>query len=219
MNLIEEYFNLRWLRLFFLVVLSYLLTIWLSQSLVNEIVYYNTYSEQLTYDRAMELYAILKKHSWVSFVCFPLILLIKITTITLILYTGVIFFNLQKQLSLVKVLRVVTGAEMIFVIAGIIKVLWFNFFAGNYTLTDISFFYPVSLINLFNPRNIDQLWVFPLQTINLFHFAYLLLLAYGIKIVGNISNTSSEKIVLSTYLPALTIWIALIMFLLLSPKS
>jgi len=218
MDAINRYFNLRWYKIFALIVSSYLLTMWLSQSLVNEIVYYNTYSEQLTYDRAMELYGILKRYSWIGFAAYPIILLIKITAVSLVLYAGVIFLNLHKQFSLGMMFRVVTGSEIVFVIAGLTKVLWFYFFAGNYTMTDISFFYPASLINLFSPDDVDNFWIFPLQTVNLFNIGYLLLLAYGITAVGNVNRSSSEKIVVSTYVPALVLWIALIMFLTINQK-
>jgi len=161
----------------------------------------------------MELYGILKKYSWVGFALSPFILLIKVTAISLVLYMGVLFFNLQKQLSLGMMFRVVTASEMVFVAAGIIKVLWFYFFAGNYTMTDLNFFYPASLINLFSPEEIDKFWIFPLQTVNLFNLGYLLLLAYGITIVGKIDKVSSEKIVVGTYVPALILWITLMLFL------
>lgn len=213
MDVLDRYFNLRWFTIYTLVVSSYLLTMWLSQSLVNEIVYYNTYSEQLTYDRAVELYGVLKKYSWVGFAFFPVIFLVKITAISMVLYIGVIFFNLQKQVSLGKMLHVVTGSEMIFVVAGLIKILWFYYFAGNYTMTDLNFFYPVSLINLFSPEEVDYFWILPLQTVNLFHLVYLLLLAYGISSVGKVNKAFSEKIVAGTYVPALIIWVALIMFI------
>jgi hypothetical protein len=218
MSALSEYFNIRWVKLYGIVLGLYLLNIWLSQSLVNEIVYYNTYSEQLTYDRAVELYGVLKRNAWISYICFPIIILAKITAVTLILYSGVIFFNLQKQLSLGKMFQVVTGSEIIFVFAGVIKVLWFCFFAGNYTLNDISFFYPASLISLFNPLELDKIWIFPLQTLNLFHFVYFLLLIYGIKVTGEIDKNYSEKIVAGTYIPAMIIWVSLIMFLTISPE-
>lgn len=218
MDAINRYFNLRWYKIFALIVSSYLLAMWLSQSLVNEIVYYNSYSEQLTYDRAMELYGILKKYSWIGFAVYPIILLIKITAVSLVLYVGIVFLNLHKHFSLGMMFRVVTGSEIVFVMAGLTKVLWFYFFAGNYTMTDISFFYPASLINLFSPEEVDTFWIIPLQTVNLFNIGYLLLLAYGITTVGSVNRSSSEKIVVSTYLPALVLWMALIMFLSINQK-
>jgi hypothetical protein len=217
MSLLEEYFSIKWSRLFGIILVLYLFSLWLSQSLINEIVYYNTYSEQLTYDRAKELYETLKSNLWIVYLTFPVILLIKISAISLILYIGVIFVSLQNKISLGKMFRVVTAAEIVFVFAALIKILWFSYFAGNYTINDIDFFYPASLINLFNENEVDRLWVMPLQTVNLFHLFYILLLMYGVKVVGKVNSISSEKIVAGTYLPFLLFWIVFIMFLTIKP--
>jgi len=217
MSVLEEYFSIKWPKLFGIILILYFFSLWLSQSLVNEIVYYNTYSEQLTYDRAMELYGILKSNSWIAYLSFPIILLIKISTISLILYIGVIFVGLQNQISLGKMFRVVTASEIAFVLAVLIKILWFSYFAGNYTINDISFFYPASLLNLFSEHEVDRLWIMPLQTVNLFHLSYILLLIYGVKVVGKVNSIRSEKIVAGTYLPFLLIWIVFIMFLTVKP--
>jgi hypothetical protein len=217
MSLLEEYFSIKWSRLFGIILVLYLFSLWLSQSLINEIVYYNTFSEQLTYDRAKELYETLKSNLWIAYLTFPVILLIKISAISLILYIGVIFISLQNQISLGRMFRVVTAAEIAFVFAAFIKILWFSYFAGNYTINDIDFFYPASLINLFNEHEVDRLWVMPLQTVNLFHLFYVLLLMYGVKVVGKVNSISSEKIVAGTYLPFLLFWIVFIMFLTIKP--
>lgn len=213
MRIAEEYFSIRWPVIFGIITALYLTLMLISQSLVNEIVYYNTFSEQLTYDRAAELYGILRKRFWLTYPLFPIILLIKVTSVSLVIYAGVLLSGFQRQIPLARVIRVVTSAEIIFVLAAAVKVLWFCFFAGNYTLTDINFFYPASLINLFSRQEVDSLWIFPLQTMNLFHLFYILLLIYGLKVSGKLTGAISEKVVAGTYLPALLVWIAFIMFL------
>jgi len=207
------------LQFYIIIVLANLLTIFLSQSaLINEIVFFNTYSEQLTYDRSMELFERLKMFSWVAYILIPIILLIKISSISLILYIGVFFCNLQERISLNSVFRVVAASEIIFVLAGLTKFLWFYFFAGNYTIIDLNFFYPGSLINLFNPSEVDGFWIFPLQTANLFQLAYVVLLSYGLIKAGNIEESYAVKIVITTYVPALILWILLVMFLSINAK-
>lgn len=217
MSILDEYFSIKWPKLFGIILVLYMLSLWLSQSLVDEIVYYNTFSEQLTYDRALELYGVLKRNSWIAYLSFPIILSIKISSISLILNIGVIFTGLQNQISLSRMFKVVTASEIVFVFAAFIKILWFSYFAGNYTMNDISYFYPASLLNLFSEYEVDRIWIMPLQTANLFHLSYILLLIYGIKVVGKLNSIHSEKIVAGTYLPVLLIWIAFIMFLTVKP--
>ena len=111
------------------------------------------------------------------------------------------------------VFTTVIASEIIFVLASVTKLLWFTFFAGNYTLNDMSFFYPLSLINLFRQPEVAKYWVYPLQTINLFQFVYILVLAAGLAKISSVKKEITDKIILVTYLPAFALWIAFIMFL------
>ena len=69
-----------------------LLFILLSQTaLINEIVFFNTYSEQLTYERAMELFSVMKSFAWVSYIISPVLMLLKFSAMSVLLYIGVFF--------------------------------------------------------------------------------------------------------------------------------
>ena len=214
MYLLQKYYSIKGFHLFLLITGLNIFLIWLSKSvLINETVFYNTYSELLTYDRSMKLFEKMKDIEWLSYAFIPFILFFKFSIISLVIYTGVVFFNLQKRIKLGAVYRVVIGSEMIFIIAGLAKFLWFYIFAGNYDLNDLGFFYPVSLINLFNRSEVSSLWRYPLQTVNLFHITYILLLSYGLWVQTGIKKRDSDRIVIFTYLPTLVLWIVIIMFI------
>jgi len=214
MSLLFRYYSLNRLQLFIGIVLSNLILIWLSKAvLINEIVFYNTYSEQLTYDRSLKLFEDLSRISWISYAFTPIMLLIKFSLVSLVLYIGIVFCNIQDKVSLGSVFKIVIASELVFVCAGFVKFLWFYLFAGNYDLNDLVFFYPLSLINFFKTSEISGFWIFPLQTINLFHLGYIISISYGLFKVCKIEKSDSDKIVLLSYLPALVIWVALIMFL------
>ena len=214
MNLLLRYYSLKRLHLFIGIILANLLLIWLSKAvLINEIVFYNTYSEQLTYDRSLQLFENMKSIAWLSYAIVPVILFVKYSLVSLLLYTGIILCNFQYKVSLGSVFKIVIASEIVFIIAGIFKFLWFYFFAGNYDLNDLGFFYPLSLINFFNPSEVSRIWLYPLQTINLFHLCYIISISYGLSKVCELEKADSEKIVLLSYLPGLVIWVALIMFI------
>jgi hypothetical protein len=214
MTLLQRYFDLDRFHLFLFIVLGNLILIWLSKSvLINEVVFYNAYSEQLTYDRAKQLFEGFQRISWVSYVLSPVILLVKFSLISLVLYIGIIFNNLQYRVSLGSVFRIVVASDIVFLLASLTKFIWFYLFAGNYDLNDINFFYPLSLINIFKADEIGKIWIYPLQTVNLFHIAYLVLLSYGLNNVCKIEKYASDKIVLISYLPVLLLWLTLIMFI------
>ncbi len=201
-------------KLFLGIVALNVLIIFLSQmALINETVFFNTYSEQLTYDRAMEIFSKMRSFSWVSYLITPVLLLIKFSVMSVLLYIGIFFSDLHKEITLGKIFRVVVAGELVFIIASIIKLLWFIFFAGNYTLDDMSFFYPLSLINLFSRSEVAAYWIYPLQTVNLFQLVYILLLALGLSKISSIKRETADKVVLATYVPAIAVWVALVMFL------
>jgi len=214
MNLLIRYYSLNRLQLFIIVVLANLILIWLSKNLlINEVVFYNAFSEQLTYDRSLKLFEDLKDLSWVSYVFTPVMLLIKFSIISFVIYIGLVFFNIQDKISLGVVFKIIIASEIIFVLAGIIKFFWFYLFAGNYDLNDLGFFYPLSLINFFSRGELNRIWVFPFQTVNLFHLLYIILISFGLNKVCLIAKRDSDKIVLLSYIPALFLWVVLIMFL------
>ena len=216
MNLLLRYYNLKRIHLFIGVVMANLIIAWLSKAvLINEIVFYNTFSEQLTYDRSIKLFENIRNYAWIGYALTPIVLLIKFLLISLVLYIGIIFCNLQYKVSLGSVFKIVIASDIIFVCSGLLKFLWFYLFAGNYNLNDLEYFYPLSLINFFKTDEVNKLWRFPLQTVNLFHLIYIISLSYGLNKVCKIEKADAEKIVLLSYLPALLLWVALIMFLII----
>ena len=165
------------------------------------------------YERARQLFEGFQSMSWISYVISPVILLIKFSLISLVLYIGIIFNNLQYKVPLGSVFRVVIASDIIFLLASLTKFFWFYIFAGNYDLNDINFFYPLSLINIFKADEIEKIWIYPMQTVNLFHIVYLVMLSYGLHNVCKIEKYDSDKIVLLSYLPGLVLWLTLIMFI------
>jgi hypothetical protein len=191
-----------------------LIILWLSRTtLINEIIIYNTYSEQLTYERSLELFGAMKKIEWIIYIFMPLVLLIKFGILSMVLYTGIFIIGIETKIRLSSVFNVVMASEFIFIIAGFLKFMWFYLFAGNYTLVDLGFFYPLSLINLFKPDEVNKLWILPLQTINIFQILYIIMLAYGLHKICNINKSNAEIIPMITYIPSLVIWIAFVLFI------
>jgi hypothetical protein len=197
-----------------MITVCYFIIFWLSKNvLINEVVFNNSYSEQLTYERSMRLFDEINRLSWINYVFLPLLLLLKFTFISIVLYTGVFFCDLHRKISFGIIFRIVIASEIVFVIAGFIKFLWFYLFAGNYDINEINFFYPLSLINLFHVSEVNKFWIFPLQSVNVFQVLYILFLSYGLNKAGQIERSESEKVVIYSYMPALVFWIVLIMFI------
>ena len=202
-----------WKIFSWIVVFNVLILIASQIVLIDEIVFFNTYSEQLTYERSMELFDTMRSYSWVTYAMTPILLLLKFSVLSVLLYVGVFFSDLTKEITLGKIFKVVVMCEIVFVVASVIKLLWFVFFAGNYTLEDLSYFYPLSLINLFSRSEVASYWVYPLQILNVFQVLYALLLAIGLSTTGLVRKSTADRVVLLTYFPAIVVWVATIMFL------
>lgn len=212
--MIEDLLSIKGWKLFLGIVALNLLIIMVSQlTLVNEIVFFNTYSDQLTYDNAMELFQKMQSLSWVTYAITPVVLFLKFSAVSILIFVGIFFSDLHQEVTLGKVFKVVIVSELIFIAASIVKLLWFIFFAGNYTLEDMSFFYPLSLINLFSRSEVATYWVYPLQTVNVFQVLYVLLLALGLSKISSLRKQIADRVVLITYIPAMAAWVTVVMFL------
>ncbi len=214
MNLLKTYFNIKNFNLYLLIISANLLIMFTSQyTLINETAFFNTFSEQLSWERAKELFENLKDLSWIGYIFAPLILTLKFIIISVVIYSGIFLCDLQNKISFKNIFGIVIASEIIYLFAGIIKLLWFIFFVPIYDLNDLQFFFPLSLSCLFSWSEVDKFWTPALQNLNLFQIGYILLLSTGIFLKSDIPKNYAEKAVMISYIPGLVFWIALLMFL------
>jgi hypothetical protein len=153
----------------------------------------------------MLLFAGLQK--WI-YVLAGLYLLFKVCLVSLILYTALYIADHHTPYS--QVLQVVTLCETVFLIAAVIKIIWFHWFYPHGSLLDWHRFYILSALSFFNTIPAD--WYYPLQTLNAFEVLYWLFLAYGIARVTRLKYSLSFQIILFSYVPALIIWMVVVCF-------
>jgi hypothetical protein len=121
---------------------------------------------------------ILKAVSTIKFLSIPLVYLWKFTVIAFVIWIGCFMFGYRVTYS--QCWGVVIGAEFIFLIPEILKILWFMMVETDPTYNDISGFYPLSLIHFMDFESIDKRWAYPLRAMNLFEIVYWFLLVEGI---------------------------------------
>ena len=212
--MLNWYLTLSKTKLFLLVLSTQLLVGFLSRRLlINETVFYNTFSEQLTYERSKQVFESMKSLEWIGYAIIPLLLLLKFSIISVVLYIGVAAFGMIDRIKLADLFKITIAGELIITSAAIIKFLWLYFLGGNYDLNDMSFFYPASLINLFSITEVNKLWIYPLQAVNLFQVMYIVFLSFAIRIVCKVESDKSDKIVLISYIPSFVIWISIVMLI------
>lgn len=171
---------------------------------------YNTLSEQFTIRQIKLFLEFKKKWEWVSYFFLPILLIIKTSTITTILYIGLFLSN--KDLKFNTILNFVLKAEFIFLLVPIFKIIWFSFFQTNYNLEDIQYFYPLSALNITGYKGLETWFIYAFQVFNLFELFYIIFLGFEI---GKLTHTNTDyglKIVSLSYVPGLLLWVTVVMF-------
>lgn len=177
----------------------------------------NSIAEQLSVNQIENFLKIQEKWQLASFLLLPVIFYIKASIISSILYVGVFFFS-KTKVNFKQLLNVSIKAEFVFLGVGVLKLIWFYFFQTNYTLEDLQYFYPLSALNIIGYNGLETYFIYPFQVLNLFELAYILLLGYYIgKLVYTPQNKENPmdfglKIVASSYVPALFLWVTVVMF-------
>lgn len=170
----------------------------------------NSLSYELTQDQLIDYFKLKKDLDWTRYLIMPIILFIKLCLIAGILDIGCFFF--EKEIKYNQLFHLVVKAEFVFLGVIVFKTGWFFFFEQNYTLEDLQYFYPLSLINLVDYREYKTWFIYPLQIINLFEIVYWFVLA---NLLGKSLKFSTEKsltIIASSYGIGLLIWIIAVMF-------
>ncbi len=155
---------------------------------INDLIY-QSYSVKLTALQIKEIFALQEKWNWLSYTIIPILLLIKTTLISSILYIGTFFYS-KVKVTFKQLFNAVVKAEFVFLGVGVLKIIWFYFFQANYTLEDLQYFYPLSALNIVGYQGLDSWFVYPLQVLNLFELAYWLLLSY---FIGKLAFTERDK--------------------------
>ena len=200
---------------FILLCLSSILLTYAGKTLlISEDLYFQFFGDQLSYERITEIISIQEKWEWTSYVFIPIYYVVKILLISICIYTGAIIIAID--ISFKKICQMALLAEAVFLIPGIFKLYWFIFVQTNYTLSDIQMFYPLSVLNFFDPYSIDVWLIYPLQLINIFEAMYLLLLAYGLFLATQTSFGKMLSLLVCTYGTALFIWTISVMFVTIS---
>ncbi|WP_318308363.1 hypothetical protein [Flagellimonas crocea] len=142
----------------------------------------------------------------------PVFFLCKILLISFILDFGCYLYG--KEIDYKALFGIVVKAEYILLLPVLFKTIWFSYFQKNYDLKDLQLFYPLSLSNLVEYKDLGIWWIYPLQIINVFEVFYWIILAYNLdKTLKTPENKNTGiKIVASSYGVGLLIWVISVMF-------
>jgi hypothetical protein len=155
--------------------------------------------------RDLNIYEALQKWVYISSAAY---LLVKLGVIALIIHTGMYLHNFEAPFR--NIFKIIVLSEFLFLLPAAIKILSFNYTFPNGTLLDWHRYYVFSALTLFDSAPAD--WYYALQTFNLFEIAYWFLLGFGIAKISGLKYDHALRIVVTTYVPALVVWIAAVTF-------
>jgi hypothetical protein len=197
-----------------IVTVSILLSLLVKILIFKDDLYFAYFEDQLSYARIEEMLASRKKWSWVGYGLAPLFFFLKTGLVTICIFTGAFFINLRLELG--KIFKAVLLAETVFFIPALIKIAWFTFYYMNYTLDDVQYFQPLSLLSFFNANELDTWWVYPLKILNVFEVVYWIVLAFLLAELSTERFNRMLGMVLGSYGTGLLMWVIFVTFITLS---
>ncbi len=194
-----------------LLISSILLTYLAKELLNTDDLFDKILIENFSTNQLDEIARIKKDIGGIGYILIPIFLLLKICVTALVIWIGC--FLSDKKVNYKSLFNLVVKAEFVFLLAVIFKTIWFYFFNTEYSLEDIQYFYPLSVLNTIGYKGLDPWYIYPLQVLNLFEFIYWMLLTYLLAKELNVKSEKAFNIVASSYGSALLIWVVAIMFL------
>ena len=178
---------------------------------LNQLLFHNL-SEQLTFEQLERYFENRARWGWLKYVFLPLSLWIKTHLIALVLALGGFFYEIH--LTHKHYWQIVLQAEGVFLFAAVAKIVWFLFVDPHFTLDEVQNFVPFSVQHLLDHSMFPKWALYPLQLFNAFELFYWGLLA--VQLNRKVQQKKGWTIVLSSYVPALLVWMIFIMFLTLN---
>jgi hypothetical protein len=148
---------------------------------------------------------ILKAINTVKFLSISFIYLWKFTVIAFVIWVGCFMFGYRVTYG--QCWGVVIGAEYVFLIPEILKIIWFMAVETDPTYNDISGFYPFSLIQLVDFEALDKRWAYPLRALNIFEIIYWFLLVEGVHHYARKNKKYVWVIVACSYVLIFFLWL------------
>jgi len=176
----------------------------------NDFFYYVALSDEVSIKKIEEIILFNKKSELASYIFLPIIITIKFTLITILIYTGVKLFELN--ITFENCFKTVLFAESILLISSIVRILYFYIYPPD-NFEALQYFNPLGLISLLKKDSIPKYLLYPIQQLNFFEVGYWLLLAFGIKSFNEINFLKALKITSLSYGVGLAIWSIFIVFL------
>lgn len=149
--------------------------------------------------------AVLKILNGIKFLSIPFVYLWKFTVIAFVIWVGCFMYGYRVTYS--QCWGVVIGAEFIFLVPEVLKIVWFMTVETDPDYHEIRSFYPLSLMHFFDYYTLDKRWAYPLRALNVFEVIYWFLLVSGIHHYARKEKSIVWLIVACSYVLLFFLWL------------
>jgi hypothetical protein len=200
-------------RMIYFIILSLLLiiiTYIIQSSFYNEEVFYNTYIQQLSVERAKKIYQASNKWQLISLLFLPVTLLVKTFYNSFWITAGSILNNERGGFK--SNYNICLKAEYVFMLMLLVKFIWLLTFKQVNTLNDLSFI-PGAVINVYSIDKIPKWLIYPLQTLNIWELMFCIVGTTMYSTQYNVSKVKAMQLFCIPYLFGLLFLLLLIVFI------
>lgn len=190
--------------------INVLLTITINCLFNTEELHYQWFGVQMAVGHMAKWFELSSGWQWIGYACIPVAVLIRISFASLCLYAGCFLVNLKLRFK--ELFQVALLADFIFILAGLTKLVVLIFFREVNTPEDLQF-QPFSLLELFDRKTIDVLFIYPSSMISVFELFYCLALTWLLTGINELTFSRSLVTVASSYGSGLLFWVLFVMFL------
>jgi len=191
--------------------LFYIIILWITNKIIiTETFYFISFEKFMSIKRIEELIDFNKKREWLSYILLPIVNTIKYILTAIIIFIGIKLYEIE--INFKNCFKIVLLAEIIPLVSTITKILYFYIYPPN-NFEVLQNFNPLGISSFLKNDAIPKYLLYPIQQLNLFEVGYWLLLAYGIKSLGNVDFKKALNITSLSYGVGLLIWCIFIVFL------
>ena len=183
--------------------------------LFNDDVYYDFYSDRLTYEKIGTLLELKNKWEWLFYPFLIIFLYLKLLIVAAILYVAVLLTDYHRQ-DFKSLFKIALLGEFIFLFQPLLRLIWYGIFQPDYSLKDLQNFVPFSLLGLMDQTSINQVLVYPLTILNILEVVYVVILSQLVSEKIDSGFSVGLKIVLGSYGTGLVLWVLCITFMTVS---
>lgn len=191
-----------------LIIIVYLLITFYNQAFfITDELFRSSFGWRMSDKQFNEYLTFSKKWQWVSYFFVPVALLIRIGFVWICLKAGSF---IAENFSETTFWKICIRAEIVFAAGAVAGLLYNELFVDIETLEQLSV-NPFSL-QVFVSDSVPKWSSYFFNTLNIFEFGYVFVLAYLIKEESKKNFLTSLKFVVSTYLPGLALWVLLVSY-------